>query len=140
MCGPIGVGRRHRAHARASSKPRSRHATAGQPTPAPTPDPEAIDVLGYLPIAHELDAGKLDLIWAVAEAYADDRRTRVVGAETSYGGAARCSTSMACATTCVEHMRRARTDVTLVSPYVIPGRKGWRPCARCASAASASRW
>ena len=42
--------------------------------PQTTPEPEAPppnDLLGYGPLIHELDAGKLGLIWANAQAYAD---------------------------------------------------------------------
>ena len=86
------------------------------------PEPGAIDALGYLPVAHELDAGKLDLIWAAAEAYADDP-ARVVGRETSYGGLSLLDID-GVRYNVREQMRRARTDVTLVSPYVVPGRDG----------------
>ena len=96
-------------------------ATAERPTLRPS-EPGAIDVLGYPPIAQELDAGRLDLIWAPAQAYADDP-ARVVGTETSYGGLPLLDID-GVRYNVREHMRRARTDVTLVSPYVIPGAEG----------------
>ena len=58
--------------------------TAADSTPRPSP-PAPNDLLGYGPIANELDAGQLDLIWARAEAYADSP-DRVVGKTVSYGG------------------------------------------------------
>lgn len=70
----------------------------------------------------ELRTGRLDLIWAVAEAWADDPG-RVVGRRVSYGGVPLLDVESV-RYNVRERMRRARTEVTLVSPYLIPGREG----------------
>ena len=65
-----------------------------------TPEPEAPppnDVLGYGPIAAELDAGKVGLIWADAQAYADNP-DKVIGRVSAYG-VAPIDDVEACATT-----------------------------------------
>ena len=68
--------------------------------PLATPPPEAppnTDVLGYGPLADELDAGRLGLIWASATAYADPPN-RLKGMGASY--ALVPLEDVECATTC----------------------------------------
>ncbi len=88
------------------------------PPPAPAPN----DLLGYGPIAEELDAGRLGLIWSRAEAYADSPE-RVVGKTASYGGVPLLDVDSV-RYNVLEQIRRARSEVTITSPYLIPGKGG----------------
>jgi putative cardiolipin synthase len=90
-------------------------------TPPPRPPPPN-DLLGYSPIVEDLKQGKLDLIWTIAEAYADSP-DRVIGKTASYGGVPLLDVDSV-RYNVVEQMRRARSEVTLVSPYLIPGKAG----------------
>ncbi|MDM0106269.1 phospholipase D family protein [Variovorax sp. J22R24] len=90
-------------------------------TPAPRPSAPN-DVLGYGPIAEDMKTGKLGLIWTRAEAYADAPE-RVIGKTASYGGVPLLDVDSV-RYNVLEQMRRAHTEVTLVSPYLIPGKAG----------------
>ena len=92
----------------ASSEP-----TAPDTTPAPR-RPAPNDLLGYSPIVEDLDAGKLDLIWTTAEAYADSPE-RVIGKTASYGGVPLLDVDSV-RYNVVEQMRRGRSEVTLCRP------------------------
>ncbi|MDM0081534.1 phospholipase D family protein [Variovorax sp. J31P179] len=97
-------------------------ATGPATTPAPRP-PAPNDVLGYAPLGPELkDGARLDLIWTLAEAYAD-APDRVVGKTASYGGVPLLDVDSV-RYNVIEQMRRSRSEVTLVSPYLIPGKAG----------------
>ena len=90
-----------------------------------TPEPEAPppnDVLGYGPIVDELDAGKVGLIWADAQAYAD-APDKVIGRVSTYG-VAPIDDVDSVRYNVIEMMRRARKDVVITSPYLIPGQGG----------------
>jgi len=100
---------------------RFEEATAGADTPPPRP-PAPNDVLGYGPFIDELRSGRLGLLWATAEAYADDPG-RVVGRQVSYGGVPLLDVDSV-RYNVREQMRRARNEVTLVSPYLIAGQEG----------------
>jgi phosphatidylserine/phosphatidylglycerophosphate/cardiolipin synthase-like enzyme len=106
---------------RAERQRRFEELTALQTTPPPRP-PAPNDVLGYSPIVEDLKAGKLDLIWTRAEAYADSPE-RVVGKQANYGGIPLLDVDSV-RYNVVEQIRRGRSDVTLVSPYLIPGKGG----------------
>jgi phosphatidylserine/phosphatidylglycerophosphate/cardiolipin synthase-like enzyme len=95
--------------------------TGPDTTPAPRAPPPN-DVLGYGPLVEDLDAGKLGLIWSLAEAYADTP-DRVTGKTASYGGVPLLDVDSV-RYNVREQMRRARQEVTLVSPYLIPGQVG----------------
>lgn len=93
--------------------------------PANTPEPRKPapnDLLGYSPIAEELNAGKLGLIWAQAEAYADSPE-RVAAKQVTYGGVPLLDVDSV-RYNVLEQVRRARRDVTISSPYLIPGPAG----------------
>jgi cardiolipin synthase C len=90
-------------------------------TPEPEPPPPN-DVLGYGPIVTELDAGKIGLIWADAQAYAD-APDKVIGRVSSYG-VAPIDDVDGVRYNVIEMMRRARKDVVITSPYLIPGEAG----------------
>jgi putative cardiolipin synthase len=100
---------------------RFEEATSPQTTPPPRP-PAPNDVLGYSPIVEDLKAGKLDLIWTRAEAYADSPE-RVIGRQANYGGIPLLDVDSV-RYNVIEQIRRGRSDVTIVSPYLIPGKGG----------------
>ena len=90
-----------------------------------TPEPELPppnDVLGYSPIVQELDAGKLGLIWASARAYADNP-DKVIGRVSTYGGVPIDDVDSV-RYNVIEMVRRARKDVVITSPYLVPGQEG----------------
>ena len=90
-----------------------------------TPEPEVPppnDVLGYGPIVDELNAGKVGLIWADAQAYADSP-DKVIGRVSTYG-LAPIDDVDSVRYNVIEMMRRARKDVVITSPYLIPGEAG----------------
>ena len=76
-----------------------------------------VDALGYGPIADDLDAGRLGLVWGVARAYADppDKLRR-----TERGEAPTDSLSYDALMT----LWRAKSELVITSPYLIPGRMG----------------
>ncbi len=90
-------------------------------TPEPEPPPPN-DVLGYSPIVNELDAGKLGLTWASAQAYADDP-DKVIGRVSTYGGVP-IEDVDSVRYNVIEMVRRAREDVVITSPYLVPGLEG----------------
>jgi putative cardiolipin synthase len=90
-----------------------------------TPEPERPppnDILGYGPIIDELNAGKVGLIWADAQAYAD-APDKVIGRVSTYG-IAPIDDVDSVRYNVIEMMRRARKDVVLTSPYLVPGADG----------------
>lgn len=95
--------------------------TSPATTPAPR-RPAPNDLLGYGPIVDDLDAGQLRLTWSTAEAYADSPE-RVIGKTASYGGVPLLDVDSV-RYNVIESMRRARVDVTITSPYLIPGEAG----------------
>jgi cardiolipin synthase C len=95
--------------------------TDARTTQPPSKSP-ANDVLGYGPLAEELDDERIGLVWAEAEAYADPpekiahmkagaKRERYLDEEAVHFNV-------------LERLRSAKTEVLLTSPYLIPGRKG----------------
>ncbi len=93
--------------------------------PLATPPPEAppdTDVLGYGPLADELDAGRLGLIWASATAYADPPN-RLKGLGASYA-LVPLEDVESVRYNVLDLIRSARKEVVLTSPYLIPGERG----------------
>ncbi len=93
--------------------------------PLATPPPEAppnTDVLGYGPLADELDAGRLGLIWASATAYADPPN-RLKGMGASYA-LVPLEDVESVRYNVLDLIRSARKEVVLTSPYLIPGERG----------------
>ncbi len=76
-----------------------------------------VDALGYGPLAEDLDAGKVGLIWGSARAYADppDKLARM-----SVQEAVEKSVSFDAMMT----LWRAERELVITSPYLIPGRMG----------------
>ena len=93
--------------------------TGGTPDPEPPPPN---DVLGYGPIGDELDAGRVGLVWADARAYADSP-DKAIGRVSTYG-IAPIDDVDSVRYNVVEMMRRARKEVLITSPYLIPGETG----------------
>jgi cardiolipin synthase C len=95
------------------------------PASGGTPEPERPppnDVLGYGPIAQELNAGRVGLIWAYAKAYADNP-DKVIGRVSNYGGIPIDDVDSV-RYNVIEMIRRARKEVVLTSPYLVPGDGG----------------
>ena len=87
-------------------------------SPAQTPPPQDLppnDVLGYGPIADDLDGGRLGLVWGQAFVFADHPDKPFDG---SVGGAP-LDTSVTY--NLFEVIRAAKKEVVLVSPYFVPG-------------------
>ena len=97
--------------------------TGPETTPPPTPPaPSATDVLGYGPIAEELNFGRLGLVWAFATAYADPP-DRLRGLGTSYA-LVPLEEVESVGYSVRDMMRGARQEVVLTSPYLVPGERG----------------
>ncbi|MFO1217793.1 MAG: phospholipase D family protein [Burkholderiaceae bacterium] len=89
--------------------------------PAQTPPPAALpptDILGYGPIADDLDDGKLGLIWAEAYVFADHPDKPFDG---EAGGELQDSSVTY---NVFEALRKAEKDLVLSSPYLVPGPVG----------------
>ena len=83
---------------------------------APALDLPEVDALGYGPVADELDAGRLGLIWGRATALADPPDKLARDADKAYADSLAYQTLMKIWT--------AERDVTITSPYLIPGPLG----------------
>ncbi len=95
----------------------------GEATTTPPPPPPANAVLGYGPVSGELDDGRVGLIWAEAEAYADPPDKIAAMME---GGKKRerYLDEEAVRFNVLDQLRAAKKEVVLTSPYLIPGAKG----------------
>jgi cardiolipin synthase C len=73
-----------------------------------------VDILGYGPIAEDLDAGRLGLIWGTARAFADppDKVKAMTDDE---------ARSMSVSMGVLDLVWKAREEVVISSPYFIPG-------------------
>ncbi len=86
-------------------------------TPPPGPLP-ATDILGYGPIAEDLDRGRLALIWADAYVFADHP-------DKPFDGEADGELMETSVTYNVfEALRKAQTEIVVSSPYLVPGKAG----------------
>jgi putative cardiolipin synthase len=100
-------------------------ASGQDPAPVPLPEPEPPppnDMLGYNPVAEDLDAGKIGLIWANAQAYADSP-DKAIGRVSTYG-AVPIDDVDSVRYNVIEVIRRARKEVVIASPFLIPGKAG----------------
>jgi cardiolipin synthase C len=93
------------------------HWTGPEITPPPDPLP-ATDILGYGPIAEDLEDGKLGLIWADAYVFADHPDKPFDG---EAGGELQDSSVTY---NVFEALRKAETDLVISSPYLVPGKVG----------------
>jgi putative cardiolipin synthase len=91
-------------------------------TTQPPLAPPANDVLGYAPISEELDDGRIGLVWAEAEAYADppDKIAEMMKGKKRE----RYLDEEAVRFNVLDRLRGAQKEVVLTSPYLIPGAKG----------------
>ncbi|VTU21773.1 Major cardiolipin synthase ClsA [Variovorax sp. SRS16] len=89
----------------------------GMAAPPPKIELPPADVLGYGPIAEELDAGRMGLLWGEARAIADppNKPTYMTDDE-----ALATSVTMKVWGLLLD----AKTEVDLTSPYLVPGEKG----------------
>jgi len=86
-------------------------------------EPESTDLLGNNPLAKDLNAGKLSLSWARAEAYADAPAKALAPTEEGRGlPADQASDSVLY--NVQRYLRGAQHGVLLTTPYLIPGRGG----------------
>ena len=91
--------------------------TGPQQTPPPNPLPRT-DILGYGPISEDLDNGRLGLIWGEAYAFADHP-------DKPFDGEAGGELEETSVTYNVfEALRKARKEVVISSPYLVPGNTG----------------
>ena len=89
--------------------------------PAATPPPKALppnDILGYGPIADDLDLGRLGLIWGDAYVFADHPDKPFDG---EVGGELQ-DTSVTY--NVFEAIRTAKKELLISSPYFVPGQRG----------------
>jgi putative cardiolipin synthase len=91
--------------------------TGPELTPPPGPLPST-DILGYGPIAEDLEDGKLGLIWADAYVFADHPDKPF----DSEAGGEIADTSVTY--NVFEAIRGAKSDLLLSSPYLVPGKVG----------------
>ena len=91
--------------------------TGSEKTPPPGSLP-ATDLLGYSPIAKDLATGRLSLIWAYAYIFADHPDKPFDG----QAGGDLLETSVTY--NVFEALRKARTEVVVSSPYLVPGKDG----------------
>jgi putative cardiolipin synthase len=91
-------------------------------TTVPPPAPPANDVLGYGPISDELNDGRIGLVWAKAEAYADppDKIAEMMDDKPRPA----YLDEEAVRFNVLERLGQAQQEVVLTSPYLIPGKKG----------------
>jgi putative cardiolipin synthase len=80
----------------------------------PTADPPSHDILGYASLSDDMRKGRLDLVWAGAEATADEPE-KVLGGHPS-GVRQRIR----------ERVLQAKVEVVLSTPYLVPGREGMK--------------
>ena len=83
---------------------------------APALDLPEVDALGYGPVSDELDAGRLGLVWGRAMALADPPDKLARDADKAYADSLAYQVLMKIWT--------AERDVTITSPYLIPGPLG----------------
>jgi cardiolipin synthase C len=87
--------------------------------PPPGPLPRS-DILGYGPIAEDLDAGRLGLIWGEAYVFADHP-------DKPFDGEAGGELDETSVTYNVfEALRKATQEVVISSPYLVPGQDGMK--------------
>jgi putative cardiolipin synthase len=96
--------------------------TSGPETLHPE-EPGSTDLLGNNPLAKDLDAGTLKLVWARAEAYADPPAKAL--APTPEGrGLPADEASESVLFNVRRYLRGAQSEIMQTTPYLIPGRGG----------------
>jgi putative cardiolipin synthase len=79
--------------------------------------PPPVDALGYGPIREDLDAGRLGLVWGTANAYADSPAKVTATSD-------EMARSMSVQMNVMDLVMASQSDVTITSPYFIPGPAG----------------
>jgi putative cardiolipin synthase len=92
-------------------------ATIAALPPSPPADPPSTDVLGYGPLAEDFDAGQLGLEWGIARAFADPP-------EKLLAMTPKVAFEMSVTNDVMMTVWRAKDDLVLTSPYMIPGELG----------------
>ena len=87
--------------------------------PSPPADPPETDVLGYGPLAEELDAGQIGLQWGIARAFSDPP-------EKLLAMTPKVAFEMSVTNDVMMQVWRAKSDLVLTSPYMIPGETGMK--------------
>jgi putative cardiolipin synthase len=88
---------------------------------APKPPPGARDMLGQLNIGDELDGGRLALIWASAEAYADTP-DKVLNHRKYAADNAAAAEATSVRKSLMVQLLLARESVLITTPYMVPDR------------------
>ena len=78
---------------------------------------EPVDLLGHAPIAGELDAGHLQLVWGTATAFAD-QPGKVMATSVEQ------ARSMSVQMNVMDRVAESAHDVVISSPYFVPGKLG----------------
>ncbi|MDQ6685021.1 MAG: phospholipase D family protein, partial [Pseudomonadota bacterium] len=91
-------------------------ATLAALPPAPPVNPPSTDVLGYGPIAEELDSGQIGLVWGSARAFADPPEKLLGTSQMAYETSVTNNVMM--------QVWQAKSELVLTSPYMIPGDMG----------------
>ena len=114
---PLPPPARRSARRAADATPQQRFSRLVEGASMPVAALPDVDALGYGPLAEDLDAGKVGLIWGSARAYADppDKLARM-----SVQEAVEKSVSFDAMMT----LWRAERELVITSPYLIPGRMG----------------
>ena len=84
--------------------------------------PDVRDILGNPPLSADIDGGWLPLIWSRAAPYADPP-DKIIGGTTQYAGVP-LQDVQSVRFEVLEQVARARQEVFIDSPYLIPGEKG----------------
>jgi putative cardiolipin synthase len=92
-------------------------ATLATLPPSPPIDPPGTDLLGYGPLADELEAGQVGLEWGIARAFADPP-------EKLLAMSPKIAFEMSVTNDVMMQVWQAKTDLVLTSPYMIPGETG----------------
>jgi putative cardiolipin synthase len=79
--------------------------------------PPPIDILGYSPIADDLEAGRVGLIWGKAVAFADPPAKVTATSD-------EMARSMSVQMNVMDMVMQSKSDVFISSPYFIPGPRG----------------
>ena len=86
-------------------------------------EPDSTDLLGNNPLAKDLDAGALKLVWARAEAYAD-APAKALGPTEEARGLPADESKDSVLYNVRRYVRGAENEVLQTTPYLIPGRGG----------------
>jgi cardiolipin synthase C len=87
--------------------------------PSPPADPPATDLLGYGPLAEELESGQIGLEWGIARAFADPP-------EKLLAMSPKVAFEMSVTNDVMMQVWQAKSDLVLTSPYMIPGEPGMK--------------